>query len=219
MEYNRNSSYEELERFCTRADAVFHLAAVLRPETLNGFNDNINLTSHMICCLEKCENKCPIMFASSIQADLNNPYGNCKRVEEKKFIEYGKRNSINTYIFRFPNLFGIMSKPNYTSVIATFCYNTIKELPVIVNDPAVQIKFAFIEDILKRVINVVFTNKNGQANQIITIDKYYCVGLGELAYYMQTLKLDSKPKIIRDDDFYEKLKYVYEWYKGFIKKE
>lgn len=212
--YDRDNTFDELEYFCTQADAVFHLAAVLRPESLSGFDDNIDLTSRLIGYLKILNNKCPVMFASSIQAVLGNPYSECKRVEESKFIEYGKNNKVNTYIFRFPNLFGTMSKPNYTSVVATFCYNTVKGLPITVNNPAAQLKFAYIESILEYVTEIVLSNNATLSNNVIEIDKYYTVGLGELAYYMETLKNSKEPEIKRNDDFYNNLKKTYEWYQN-----
>ena len=212
MEYDRNCTFDELEKYCQKADAVFHLAAVLRPKSLGGFDDNIDLTSRLLEYLQKAHNKCAVMFASSIQATLDNPYAECKRIEESKLIDYGQNNETNVYIFRFPNLFGTMSRPNYTSVISTYCYNTVMGLPISVNNPAAQIKFAFVEDVLEYVTNVVFENSSALANAINEIEKYYPVGLGELSYYMETLKRDIAPQIHRNDDFYEKLKYTYNWY-------
>jgi len=210
--YDRGNTFEELEAFCERADCVFHLAAVLRPDNIKEFDVNIDLTSRLMNYLKSKNNKCPIMFASSIQANLDNPYGKCKRIEEAKFIDYGKQNDVNTYVFRFPNLFGPMSRPNYSSVIATFCYNTVLGLPIAVNNPAAQINFAFIETVLDRVIPVVVSNNRDQANQIITMDKCYQVGLGELAYYMETLKRGVKPNFLRNDKFYEELEETFQWY-------
>ena len=181
LEYDKGNSFDELETFCFEADAVFHLAAVLRPETLSGFADNVDLTTRLLNNLKKAGNKCPVMFASSIQADLDNPYGRCKRIEEGKIIGYGQESGANTYVFRFPNLFGGMSRPNYTSVVATFCYNTVKGFPITVNNPAAQMKFAFVEDVLAEVISTVLENRQERANQTTRIEKYYPVGLGELA--------------------------------------
>lgn len=210
--YNRKNYLEELRMKCTRADAVFHLAACLRPTKIKEFEDNINLTEQLISCLKESNNKCPVMFSSSVQAELNNPYGNCKRQEELKLISYGKSNNANVYIFRFPNLFGEMSKPNYTSVVATFCYNTVKNLPIVVNDPSVIVNFAFVENVLNKVVNVVLNNEPILDNKILKFDNCYQVGLGELAYYMQILKRGECPKIRRSDDFYFELKRTYEWY-------
>lgn len=212
LEYEKKNTFEELHEYCKDADAVFHLAAVLRPENLSGFDENIDLTSRLLNNLKEAGNTCPVMFASSIQSDLDNPYGQCKRIEENKIIEYGKKNNVNTYIFRFPNLFGTMSRPNYTSVIATFCYNTVHGIPITINEPSAHIKFVFIESVLEQVISIVMENRCNSANKITNIDKYYLVGLGELAYYMETLKREDTPAIMRNDDFYDRLKYTYQWY-------
>lgn len=212
FEYDKDNTLDELENYCSEAEIVFHLAAILRPSNEIEFENNISLTERIIKYLKKYKNRCPIMFASSIQATLNNPYAECKRTEERKLIEYGKKNGVNVFVFRFPNLFGTMSRPNYTSVVATFCYNTIKEKPIIVNNPSVQMKFAFVENVLNYVCYILFNNMTEKANQIIDIEDYYCVGLGELCYYMETLKRNVPPAIIRKDDFYNKLEFVFHWY-------
>lgn len=212
MLYDQSNSFDELDNYCKHADCVFHLAAVLRPENIKEFDVNVDLTLRLMQYLKVHNNKCPVMFASSIQAVLDNPYGKCKRIEERKFIDYGKENDVNAYVFRFPNLFGTMSRPNYTSVIATFCYNTALGLPITVNNPAVQMKFAYIETVLDDVIRIVTGNLSDYANRILEVNNHYNVGLGELAYYMETLKRGVEPGIIREDDFYDKLKITYYWY-------
>ncbi len=214
MEYDRENTFEELELYCQKADAVFHLAAVLRPEQPEGYNDNISLTDRLLVLLKQSGNNCPIMFSSSIQADLDNPYGNCKRTEEERIIDYGKENGVNAFIFRFPNLFGTMSRPNYTSVVATFCYNTVKALPITVNNTAAVIKFAYIENVLKFLVPIVLHNDVAYANKVTEINKYYEVSLGELAYYMGVLKNKGKSKMNRDDEFFANLTATYEWYEA-----
>lgn len=214
MEFDKENTLDELAGFCEKADVVFHLAAVVRPNTAEEYINNVDLTSTLLDFIKKNNRKCSIMFSSSIQADLDNPYGQSKRIEEQTIINYGKKNGINTYIFRFPNLFGPMSRPNYTSVVATFCYNTIKGLPITVNNPSLQMKFAYVLDVVDQVTKIVLSNKKTDANRIITIDRYYTVGLGEIAYYMECLKINKKSAILRNDDFYQKLKSVYEWYEN-----
>lgn len=210
--HNSKNSLDELKTKCIKVDTVFHLAASLRPNEATGFENNINLTTQLIGFLEEANNNCPVMFSSSIQAEIDNPYGNCKRVEESKLISYGKNNNVNVYVFRFPNLFGTMSKPNYTSVIATFCYNTVNDIPIVVNDPSVMINFASVERVLDEVVKIVLKNESTFGNKILNINNCYQVGLGELAYYMQTIKRKECPKIKRDDNFYSELKRTYEWY-------
>lgn len=212
MEFDKENTLEELYDFVSKADAVFHFAAVVRPATVDGYNENISITSRLLEYLKKIGNKCPVMFASSIQAELDNPYGKSKRDEEQIIINYGIDNNVNTYVFRFPNLFGKMCRPNYTSVVATFCYSTIKGLPITVNNPATRIRFAYIEDVLKNVCRIVFAQTNENANKINNVNDFYSVGLGELVYYMGTLITNKTPLINRYDDFYDKLKETYCWY-------
>lgn len=212
LRFDRDNTYDDLFDYCKEADAVFHLAAVLRPEHIEEFDNNIDLTSRLMSYLKNAGNKCPVMFASSIQADLDNPYGKCKRIEESKFLSYGIDCGVNAFVFRFPNLFGKMSKPNYTSVVATFCYNTVNGYPITINNPSTQVEFAFIETVLEYVIKTVFENDDKKANSINLIDDYYLVGLGELAYYMETLRRKIKPSIQRKDDFYRCLSETYSWY-------
>lgn len=210
--YDKNNSEDELKKMCGECDMVFHLAAVVRPDHPSDYCLNTNVTGKLLFFLKEQMNNSPIIFASSIQADLDNPYAECKRTEEKLIFDYGYQNKIKTYVFRFPNLFGKYSKANYTSVISTFCYNTLHKFPIMVNDPSAIINFAYIHDVLDTVLNIVFFDKTNYGCKAIPIKDCYPVGLGELAYYMQTLKNGTAPDIHRNDSFYEKLKLTYEWF-------
>ena len=214
FEFNRCSRLDELKEYCTEVDVIYHFAAVLRPRTPSGYEDNIILTSELLRLLKESGNKCPIMFSSSIQAVLNNPYAESKRKEEKMIINYGLENKVNTFVFRLPNLFGRLSKPNYTSVIATFCYNTINNFPIIINEPGRKIEFAEIQEALSEIIEIVESNEDKMANRIISTKKCYSVSLGELAYYMGTLKNTEGPQLNRKDNFYAKLYETYLYYKN-----
>lgn len=208
-EYNRSNSFYDLKKFCAGVDIIYHLAAVQRPKMPYGYDDNILLTQNILQLLKQSGNNCPIMFSSSVQAILNNPYAISKRKEENLIIEYGLENRVNTYIFRLPNLFGKFCKPNYTSVIATFCYNTINNLPLLVNDPARIIKFAEVQTTLVQILDIVENNNESMANRILLIKGCYEVGIGELTYYMESLRNDKLPKIDRKDNFYDKLHDTY----------
>lgn len=210
--YDKNNTENDLKEMCANCNIVFHLAAVVRPQNHSDYLLNTSLTAKLLSFLKEQANDCPVIFASSIQAVLDNPYAKCKREEEKMILDYGKQNKIKTYIFRFPNLFGKYSKPNYTSVISTFCYNSSHNLPIVVNDPSAIINFAYIDDVLATVFNIIFSNDKNPNYDIIQIKNYYPVGLGELAYYMQTLKSGLTPELYRNDNFYEKLKITYEWF-------
>lgn len=210
--FDKDNSEKELMNMCKKCDVVFHLAAIIRPTVPADYDINISLTSKLLRYLVIMKNTCPVMFASSIQVFFDNPYAECKRIEEQMILDYGSQNNIPTYIFRFPNLFGKYSRPNYTSVISTFCYNTSHNLPITVNNPSTYIHFAYVQDILTEVIHTVLINSNSMNGAIIDFDTYSTVSLGELAYYMGTLKNGLEPKIKRNDSFYVSLQDTYKWF-------
>lgn len=209
--FDKDNSEKELMIMCGKCDVVFHLAAIVRPDDPIDYNINMSLTSKLLKGLVGMNNVCPIMFASSVQVALENPYAKCKKVEEQMILDYGRQNKVDTYVFRFPNLFGKYSRPNYTSVISTFCYNISHDLPIIINNPSIYINFAYVQDVLKEVIGIVLGGNN-EKNGIIDINKYSTVSLGELAYYMGTLKSGMRPMIRRKDLFYRNLKSTYIWF-------
>ena len=127
-------------------------------------------------------------------------------------FEYGAENGVKTFVFRFPNLFGKMSRPNYSSVVATLCCETVKGLPLTIRDPSAIMKFAYVCDVLDDVVYVVLNGVSDKSNRINAVDKFFPVSLGELTYYMGVLKAGKPPAIPRSDDFFEKLSETYNWY-------
>ncbi len=128
LEYSSSSGLELLEDYCSRADFVFHLAGVNRPETKEAFmKGNRDFTAELIKRLEKCGNPCPVMISSSIQASLTgrfagSEYGRSKAAAEQIVFEHGVRTGAKALVYRFPNVFGKWCRPNYNSAVATFCY-------------------------------------------------------------------------------------------------
>lgn len=154
FEYDIDSTPEELEAFCRKADFVFNLAGVNRPKDPKEFMEgNFGFASTLLNTLKKYNNRCPIMLASSSQATLNNPYGQSKKAGEELFFKYGEETGAKVYVYRFPNLFGKWCKPNYNSVIATFCHNIANDLPIQVNDPEVILNLVYIDDLVDEMIN------------------------------------------------------------------
>ena len=128
FEYDLDSDVEMLDYYCKEAEFVFHLAGVNRPEKEEGFIEgNRDFTEKLISKLMKYGNKCPIMISSSIQATIDNPYCKSKKAGEDLLINYSKETGAKVMIYRFPNIFGKWCKPNYNSVIATFCYNVAND--------------------------------------------------------------------------------------------
>src|SRR5699024_6061409 len=162
-EFHRNTSTAKLDEYCQSADFVFHLAGVNRPETESEFVDgNIKLTEELLSLLKKHNNSCPVMISSSIQAEFNNPYGKSKKTGEELVFEHGKETGAKVLIYRFPNVFGKWSRPNYNSVIATFCHNIAHDLPIQINNPAAELNLVYIDDLISELIDAL----NGQENKV-----------------------------------------------------
>lgn len=158
FEYDIDSTSENFDRFCRDADFVFNLAGINRPENPEDFKKgNFGFTSMLLDTLKKYDNKCSVMLSSSIQATLidryaGHPYGESKKACEELLFEYAKETGAKILIYRFPNLFGKWCRPNYNSVVATFCNNIANDLPIQVNDPAVELELLYIDDLVEEMI-------------------------------------------------------------------
>ena len=158
FEYDIDGTESELESYCQKADFVFNLAGVNRPETQDEFmKGNFGFASELLNFLEKHNNKCPIMLSSSLQATLigryNGEYGRSKKAGEDLFFEYGIRTGAKVLVYRFPNLFGKWSRPNYNSAVATFCNNIANDLPISVSDPNVELELAYVDDVVSELLD------------------------------------------------------------------
>ncbi|MDY6367689.1 MAG: NAD-dependent epimerase/dehydratase family protein [Clostridia bacterium] len=155
FEYDIDTAPELLDEYCRKADFVFNLAGVNRPQTNEEFmQGNFGFASLLLDTLKKYKNKCPIMLSSSAQASLTgrfsgSEYGKSKKAGEDLFIEYGKETGAKTLIYRFPNLFGKWCRPNYNSAVATFCNNVANDLPIQVNDRNTELELVYIDDLVK----------------------------------------------------------------------
>jgi UDP-2-acetamido-2,6-beta-L-arabino-hexul-4-ose reductase len=165
LEFDKDTDPTLLDIYCKKADFVFHLAGVNRPKEQSEFMEgNFGFTSELLDTLKKHNNTCPIMLSSSIQAELENPYGESKKAGEDLLLQYGKETGAKVYIYRFPNVFGKWCRPNYNSAVATFCHNIAHDLPVQVNDPNVQMTLVYIDDVVQELINALVdeANKEGE---------------------------------------------------------
>ena len=153
-EYDIDSTVEELDIFCSKADFVFNLAGVNRPKDNSEFMaGNFGFASTLLETLKKYNNKTPVMISSSIQATLigrygESDYGKSKLAGEELFFDYGKQEGVKVLVYRFPNLFGKWCRPNYNSVVATFCNNIANVLPIQVNDPSTELELLYIDDLV-----------------------------------------------------------------------
>lgn len=180
-EYDRDTEPTLLMEYCSDADFVFHLAGVNRPKDIDEFvKGNTLFTSHLLDTLKRQRNICPVMLSSSIQAQLDNPYGRSKRAGEELVLQYRQETGARVYIYRFPNIFGRWCRPNYNSVIATFCYNIARELPITVNNPETVMRLVYIDDVVEELMNNLagIENKSGD---FCEVSQVYTVTLGEIA--------------------------------------
>ncbi|MCW7471379.1 polysaccharide biosynthesis C-terminal domain-containing protein [Leptospira kanakyensis] len=153
---NRKTTPEEFEFYIREADWIIHVAGTNRPLSEEDFIEgNANTTKKIVEALVLCNKATPIIYSSSIQAELNNPYGKSKRDAELLLLDYSKKTNASVYIYRLPNVFGKFAKPNYNSVVATFCYNISRSLPVEIHDPSKILSLAFIEDVCIEFDNIV----------------------------------------------------------------
>ena len=153
-EYEVSSTREELEEYCRKADFVFNLAGVNRPENPEDFmKGNFGFASTLLETLQKYENKAPIMLSSSIQATLagrfgNSEYGRSKKAGEDLFFAYAHRTGAKVAVYRFPNLMG-HSRPKYNSAVSTFCWAVANDEPFTVNDPNTELELLYIDDLVE----------------------------------------------------------------------
>ena len=157
--YDKDSPVEILEEGCQNADFVFNLAGVNRPQDSREFMEgNFGFASTLLDTLKKYHNTCPVMLSSSIQATLigryaDGDYGKSKKAGEDLFFRYAQETGARVLVYRFPNLFGKWCRPNYNSVVATFCNNYAHDLPIQVNDPTVRLEMLYIDDLVAEMLD------------------------------------------------------------------
>ncbi|UJF26172.1 capsular polysaccharide biosynthesis protein CapF [Planococcus sp. 107-1] len=215
---NRENSSEDLEEFTKDCDFVFHLAGVNRPQNEIEFMEgNQALTSQLLGFLIKNENKAPVLITSSIQAEKENPYGQSKKAGEDEVFAYAKETGANVFVYRLPNLFGKWSKPNYNTVVATYCYNVARDLDIQVNDPAALLELAYIDDVIEEFLKAL--------EGIPTIDENFCIvpvthkiELGQLAERIRSFK-ESRISLAVPEMSDELTKKLYSTYLSFLPKD
>jgi UDP-2-acetamido-2,6-beta-L-arabino-hexul-4-ose reductase len=192
FEFDKDSKPSLLDSYCEQADFVFHLAGVNRPkQEIEFMEGNFGFTNQLLENLKKYNNNCPIMISSSIQASLENPYGVSKKAGEDLLLNYGNETGAQVFVYRFPNVFGKWCRPNYNSAIATFCNNIAKGLPILVNDPNVQMTLVYIDDVVKELINCLVNqaNKFGDFYKVYT---EHIIKLGEIIKLIESFKESRK---------------------------
>ena len=199
FEYDVETDPALLDLYCKNADFVFNLAGINRPKDPEEFmKGNFGFATTLFETLKKYDNKCPVMISSSIQAALNNPYGESKKAGEDAAFAYGKETGAKVYVYRFPNVFGKWCRPNYNSAIATFCNNIAHGLPITVNDPSVMMTLVYIDDVVKELIDALTGKPHMNDDGYCYVPVEHKISLGEIVDYLYSFKKSREDKSVPD---------------------
>jgi len=196
--FNREHHISSLFEIVQKVDFIFHLAGINRSDNIDDFHKgNTEFTKTLCKTIREAKCKIPIVYASSIQSDQNSPYGISKRSAEEILFALNKDFQNPVHIFRLTNVFGKWCKPNYNSVVATFCHNIAREIPVNIDDANSIIELIYIDDVIKKFINLM----DGLAEKIISnnfknIEPSYKITVGELAKQIYLFKKISTSKML-----------------------
>jgi len=211
-EYDIDSTKEDLKKYTKDCDFVVHLAGVNRPTRPEEFYEgNAGFTETLCNYLKSNNNKAPILVSSSIQADRDNDYGKSKKEGEDLLLKFGKENGNPIYIYRFANLFGKWCRPNYNSVVATWCYNIAHDLPIQVNDRNAVIPLCYIDDVVDEILNCINKRPFIIDGTYYGVEKIYNISLQKLEETLYQIKESRNNLSIVDqsDEFTRKLYATY----------
>ena len=233
--YDIDTAPELLDGYCKKADFVFNLAGVNRPENTDEFmQGNFGFASRLIETLEKHRNTCPVMLSSSIQATLigryDSDYGRSKKAGEQLFFDYGKKTGAKVLVYRFPNIFGKWCRPNYNSAVATFCNNIANDLPIQVNDRAVKLELVYIDDLVCEMLDALEGKEHrctfDGIDTVLTDNGDYCavpvthkVTLGEIVDLLAVFSKQAETLVMPEIPHNSFAKKLYSTYLSYLPKE
>lgn len=184
--FSKNDSISILEAYLNEVNFIFHLAGVNRPEKIEDFyKGNTKLTQTIINFLISNNKSVPILLSSSAQSNLDNDYGKSKKEAENLIIKYSKEVNTNVYIYKLPNVFGKWSKPNYNSVISTWCHNISHNLDITINNKDIKLDLVYIDDVIKSFIDKLDSQYD---KEYFTVDNIYKKSLGEISQLLHQFK-------------------------------
>ena len=235
-EYDLDTDPALLDKFCAGADFVFNLAGVNRPKDQSEFmQGNFGFASDLLEKLKKHGNKCPVMLSSSIQATLIGRYGQSnyrksKLAGEELFFDYSRETDAPVLVYRFPNLFGKLCRPNYNSVVATFCNNIANDLPIQVNDRSTELEFVYIDDLVEEMLDALegkehrcefsgldaVAKENGRYCYVPVTSK---ATLGEIVDLLASFKAQPKTLVMPEIPAGSFAKKLYSTYLSYLPKE
>jgi UDP-2-acetamido-2,6-beta-L-arabino-hexul-4-ose reductase len=194
VKFTREHNAEQLLAMLAGVDFVFHLAGVNRPQNPEEFtHGNTDLTRLLCEAVVASGKSIPVVYTSSIQAELENPYGVSKRGAEEQLLSLAQSNPV--YIFRLPNVFGKWVKPNYNSAVATFCYNIIRGLPIQINDPEARVNLVYIDDVIAHFIALM--DFKVPSDVFVNVEPHYTISIGDLVAQLHAFR-DSRNNLISE---------------------
>ena len=234
--FDKDSPASLLEEACEKTDFVFNLAGVNRPKDEEEFmQGNYGFASTLLDTLKKYKNTCPVMLSSSIQATLvgryaDGGYGKSKKAGEELFFRYAEETGAKVLVYRFPNLFGKWCRPNYNSVVATFCHNYANDLPITVSNPAVELEMLYIDDLVTEMLDAL----EGKAHRcefeglqtVFTETGRYCaapithkVTLGQIVSLLDSFQAQPQTLVMPEIPEGSFAKKLYSTYLSYLPKE
>lgn len=235
FEYDINTKPELLDEYCRKADFVFNLAGVNRPQNTDEFmQGNFGFASKLLDTLKKYNNACPVMISSSIQATCigryDSEYGRSKKAGEELLFTYEEETGAKVFVYRFPNLFGKWCRPNYNSAVATFCNNIANDLPITVSDRNVQLELLYIDDLVAEMLDAL-ENKEHHCDfdgieTVLKDEGRYCavpvthkVTLGEIVDLLEMFKNQTSTLIMPEIPENSFAKKLYSAFLSYLPKE
>lgn len=233
--YDIDSSEEELDEACKNADFVFNIAGVNRPQNPEEFmQGNFGFASKLLDTLKKYNNTCPVVLSSSIQATLigryDSDYGRSKKAGEDLFFDYAEETGAKVLVYRFPNLFGKWSRPNYNSAVATFCNNIANDLEITVNDPSVTLELLYIDDLVDEMMCALEGKEHhcefDGIDTVLCDDGKFCaapithkVTLGEIVSLLESFRNVPSTLVMPEIPYNSFAKKLYSTYLSYLPKE
>lgn len=224
-EYDLGSTPEQLRQWCAEAGFVFNLAGVNRPKTQDEFmKGNFGFASELLGTLRECGNRCPVMLSSSIQATLagryaGSEYGKSKKAGEELFFRYGRETGAKVLVYRFENLFGKWCRPNYNSVVATFCSNIANDQPIQINDPATELSLVYIDDLVAEMLDALEGKEHRSADGYCHVPRVHKATLGQIAELLRSFHDQPSTLVIPEIPEGSLAKALYSTYLSYLPKE
>lgn len=217
--FDKEKNIKLLEEYCSKCDFVFHLAGINRPKNIEEFKEgNVEFTNILLKLLKNNKNNCPVMISSSIQADIDNEYGKSKKMAEELMFKHSEETKAKVLVYRFTNLFGKWCKPNYNSVIATWCYNIANNLDIQIDDKNKEINLCYIDDVIKELLDSL-ENKEHRNGEYCYVPITYKMKLGQIIEMLNQFKNQSKTLIIPEIKYNSFEKKLYSTYLTYLPKE